>query len=251
MTAMSAQRSGWLRLGAVPLLATGLLGLAACSDDEEPEEEPTTPAPTTQEPTAQDRLDQAREVLTDAGSVHLVMAGEGLPEELDAYILAAEGSGTIEPPAFEGTITAKISGIQADVPTVALDGRLHVKLPFTPGYVSTSPEDLNVPDPARLFDVDDGVVSLLTKTEDAEFGDQSRQGREIVQQVTGTLPGQAIVDLLTVGDPDGTFDVTYGLVEEDWEVRTVTLTGPFYPSAESTYTLTLDQYGTPVTVTAP
>ncbi|MDQ3526323.1 MAG: LppX_LprAFG lipoprotein, partial [Actinomycetota bacterium] len=114
-----------------------------------------------------------------------------------------------------------------------------------------SPEALNVPDPAQLFDVDAGVVSLLSKTDDAEFGEQSREGREIVQEVTGTLPGQAIIDLLNVGEDTATFEVTYALVEEDWQVRTVTLTGPFYPQAESTYTVTLDQYGEPVTVTAP
>ncbi|MDQ3384376.1 MAG: LppX_LprAFG lipoprotein [Actinomycetota bacterium] len=235
------------RIGALVIPVVGLLGLGACSDDE-PDEVPTE---TTQAPTAQDRLEQAREVLTEAGSVHLTMVGENLPEELDAYVISADGSGTMEPPAFEGTITAKVAGIQADVPTVAVDDQLYVQLPFTPGYISTSPEALNVPDPAQLFDVDAGVVSLLSKTEDAEFGEQSREGREIVQEVTGTLPGQAIIDLLSVGDEEATFEVTYALVEEDWQVRTVTLTGPFYPQAESTYTVTLDQYGEPVTVTAP
>jgi lipoprotein LprG len=126
-----------------------------------------------------------------------------------------------------------------------------VQLPFTPGYITTSPEDLNVPDPAKLFDVEEGVVSLLTTTEDPEFGEQSREGREIVQQITGTLPGQAVVDLLGVGDAQGSFEVTYGLVEETWEARAVTITGPFYPPAESTYALTLDDYGAPVDITAP
>ncbi len=45
--------------------------------------------------------------------------------------------------------------------------------------------------------------------------------------------------------------MVYGLVEESWEARTVTLTGPFYPPAESTYTVTLDDYGVPVEITAP
>jgi lipoprotein LprG len=171
------------------VVAVAVLGLAACSgDDDEPE--PTDgAAQTTAEPTPEDRLEQAREVLTDAGSVSLTMEGSDLPEDLDSYIIKAVGSGSMEPPAFEGTITAKVQGIQADVPTVAVDGDLYVQLPFTPGYITTSPEDLNVPDPAKLFDVEEGVVSLLTTTEDPEFGEQSREGREIVQQITGTLPG--------------------------------------------------------------
>jgi lipoprotein LprG len=229
------------------LVAAAALALSACSGDEPEVEEQTA----TQAPTAEDRLEQARVVLTEAGSVALTLTGSDLPEDVDSLVISAEGSGTMEPPAFEGTITAKVQGIQAEVPTVAVDDQLYVQLPFTPGYITTTPEDLNVPDPARLFDPEAGVVSLLSQTEGAAFGEQTRQESEILQQVSGTLPGQAIVDLLNVGDADASFEVVYGLVEESWEVRTVSITGPFYPPATSTYALTLDAYGEPVEVTAP
>ena len=248
MSSLHTGRGRGRALAAAVSLAA-LLGTAACSGDDEPDTD--DPVETTEAPTPEDRLAQAREVLTDAGSVSLEMTGSNLPEDLDNYIIKAVGSGTMDPPAFEGTITANVSGIQADVPTIAFAGELHVQLPFTPDYITTKPEDLNVPDPAKLFDPEEGIVSLLTTTEDAAFGDQSREGREIVQQVTGTLPGQAVVDLLGVGDAEGTFEVTYGLVEESWEARTVTITGPFYPPADSTYALTLDDFGTPVTIEAP
>lgn len=209
------------------------------------------PAPTTQPPTAADRLEQARGVLVHAGSVHLTLTGTDLPEDESSYIISAVGDGTMEPPAFTGTITAKLAGIQADVPTVALDGELWVKLPFAPAHVRTSPEDLNVPDPATLLDPESGLVGLLPQTQDPQFGERARVGAETVQQITGTLPGEAVTDLLHVGDAGSSFEVTYGLVEEDWQVRTVEITGPFYPPATSTYTVTLDSYGAPVTVTRP
>ncbi|WP_109471023.1 LppX_LprAFG lipoprotein [Ornithinimicrobium cavernae] len=221
------------------------VGLAACSGDDEPD----TDSATTTEITAADRLAQAHAILAEAGSVHLVLEGVDLPES--AIVLKAEGSGTMDPPAFDGSITAKVSGIQADVPTIAVDDTLYVKLPFAPDYISTTPEELNVPDPARLFDVDTGLAGLLTMTEGAAFGEQARVGAEVTQQVTGTVPGQAVVDLLHVGDAEQDFTVDYGLVEESWEVRTVQITGPFYPPDDATYTVTLDQYGEPVTVTAP
>lgn len=226
----------------------GLLGLAACSDDE-----PSGPdeAAATTEPTPQDRLDQAHEVLSSAGSVSLGMVGSSLPEDKSAYVIGAKGDGTLEPAAFEGTITAKIAGIQADVPTVAVDDKLYLKLPFTGRYVDTDPDSLNVPDPAGLFDLDTGLVSLLKKTDNPQFGEQTRAGADVVQEVSGTVPGVLIVDLLNAGQRDAEFDVVYGLVEESWEARTVTLTGPFYPPAESTYTVTLDDYGVPVEITAP
>lgn len=232
---------------AVVALAAAL-ALTACSDDEEPA---TDDAATTTEPTAQDRLTQAQGVLTDAGSVSLLMEGTDLPEGQNAYIISADGAGTLEPPAFEGVIIAQLSGVQAEVPTIAVDDALYVELPFTSRYVETDPADLGVPDPAQLFDVETGLVGLLGQTEGAEFGEQTRAGSDVLRQVTGTLPGDAVADLLYVGDREADFDVVYGLVEESWEVRTVTVTGPFYPSVETTYTLTLDDYGDPVEITAP
>ncbi len=247
MSCRTARRGSCSHVWTAGLIAAALTSVAACSDEGERQtEEEATVAPT-----AQDRLDEAYDVLAEAGSVSLILEGSDLPEEESAYVIKADGSGTTTPPAFDGTITAKIAGVQADVPTVAVDGELFVKLPFSPIFTSVSPESLNVPDPARLFDPEVGVVSLLSQTDSAEFGDQSRVGSEIVQQISGALSGELIVDLLNVGTDDGEFDVVYGLIEDDWEVRTVTLTGEFYPPATSTYTLTMDDYGVPVTVTAP
>ena len=60
-----------------------------------------------------------------------------------------------------------------------------------------------------------------------------------------------IRDSFKIGDRNGSFDVTYGLTDGD-ELRQVTLTGPFFGAGtSSTYVLTLDQYGEPVTITAP
>jgi lipoprotein LprG len=227
------------------VLAALVLGASACSDSSQESEQ------TQDEPTAQDRLDEAHTVLGEAGSVSLLLEGSDLPEEESAYVITADGAGTTDPPAFDGTITAKLSGVQADVPTIAVDDELYVKLPFSPGFISTDPDELGVPDPARLFDSEVGVASLLQQTQAAEFGEQRRAGQEVVQQVNGRLKGEHIVDLLNVGARDSEFDVVYGLVEDDWQVRTVRLTGEFYPPATSTYTLTLDDYGDPVTVTAP
>lgn len=227
-------------------ITAGLL-LGACSDDgEEGGDEQTS-----QEPTAQEVLDRAAEVLVEAGTVSLSLTGEDLPDEVTSLIVDAEGSGTMDPPAFEGTITARLAGISANVPTIAVDGSLYVQLPYTPTMVETDPASLNVPDPANLFDPETGLVGLLGQTEDAEFGGESRVGSDVVQEISGSLPGQAVTDLLLVGDSASAFAVTYGVVEESEQVRTVRLTGPFYPPAESTYLVTLDDYGAPVTITAP
>lgn len=238
--------AGHRRSLAAIVAVAALLGTAACSDDDN---EGTNGEESAEEPTAADRLEEAHATLAGAGSLRLVLEGVDLPDS--AIIIKASGSGTMDPTAFDGTITAKVSGVQADVPTIAVDDTLYVQMPFTNSYMSTSPEDLGVPDPARLFDVDNGLASLLTQTEDPEFGEPTRSGSEVLQPITGTVPGDSVVDLLYVGDADENFDVEYGLVEESWEVRTVEITGPFYPPDDATYVVTLDQYGEPVSVTAP
>lgn len=227
--------------------AAVLLATAACSN-EEPEAEPGDPSQAP--PTAQDRLEEAREALASTPSVQLLLEGTDIPRS-EGAVVRAEGVGTTDPPAFDGVIKASISGIQADVDTVAIGPDLWVKMPFTPSHIKTTAATMGVPDPARLFDPNEGVVALLSQTEGAEFGDQSRHRQEILQQVTGTLPGAAVTDLLVVGDAEADYQVTYGLVEEGWELRTVVLTGPFFPPEESTYTLTLDGYGETVEITAP
>ncbi len=245
-----AQRhTRWARALVIGAAGMGMLTLAACSGDEDPDAPDDVAA--TSEPTPQDRLDQAYDTLSSAGSISLGMVGSDLPESESAYVISATGAGTLEPAAFDGTITAMIAGIQADVPAIAVDDRLYLELPFTGRYVDTDPDSLNVPDPAGLLDVDIGLVSLLQKTENPQFGEQTRAGADVVQEVSGTVPGDLIVNLLNAGRPDAQFDVVYGLVEETWETRTVTLSGPFYPPAESTYIVTLDDYGVPVEITAP
>lgn len=247
MTRLSSRHTRHFRVPASAFALGALLAVAGCSDDGDDAATTSTPPP----PTAADCLEQAHDVVVGAGSLRLSMTGSDLPEDEKNYIISAVGSGTMEPPAFDGTITAKVAGVQADVPAVALDGELWVKLPYVPSHVKTDPADLGVPDPATLFSPETGLVSLLEDTEDPQFGKRARAGEEIVQEVVGTLPGQAVTDLLYVGDAASPFDVTYGLVEESWQVRTVTITGPFYPPASSTYTVTLDSYGAPVTVTRP
>jgi lipoprotein LprG len=78
-----------------------------------------------------------------------------------------------------------------------------------------------------------------------------RQGSEVLSTIKGSLPGKAVTDLFLIGDSSGTFSVTYGLTDSQ-ELRQVVITGPFFGAGTtSTYTLTLDQYGQPVTISKP
>lgn len=199
-----------------------------------------------------------------ATSLHLTLRSAGIPDSATG-VLAAEGSGT-HAPAFKGTLDARISGLQAKVDVVALGNVLYLKLPFTTKFAPIDPKTYNAPNPAQLFATEGGITSLITATTNPVEGKPTRAGGDVLRTITGKLPGDSVVKLLNIGDATKTFDVTYGITDPGGELRTVTMTGPFYQGATSTpatstpatsnpvvstYVLTLDKYGAPVEISKP
>jgi lipoprotein LprG len=186
--------------------------------------------------------------------MHLTLSSSGIPASVNG-VLSGDGTGT-HAPAFKGTLGARISGFEAKVDVVAIENLLYVKLPFTTQFVQADPKTYNAPDPAQLFATSGGISSLLTDTVNPVEGPKIRVGPDVLKTITGTLPGTSVVKLLNIGDPAKSFNVKYGLTDPGGELRTVTMTGPFFGGATSTpvtstYTLTLDKYGAPVEISKP
>jgi lipoprotein LprG len=224
---------------ALPMVAA----LAACGGSDKAQV--TTPA---------QQLAAAKAKADAAPSMHLTLRSSGIPASANG-VLGADGSGT-HAPAFKGTLDVRISGFGAKVEVVSLDKLLYLKLPFTTEFVPADPKEYNAPDPAQLFATQGGVTSLLTATTNPVEGTKTRLGPEVLKTITGTLPGTSVAKLLNVGDATKTFKVTYGITDPGGELRTVTMTGPFYKGATSTpaastYMLTLDKYGAPVEISKP
>ena len=231
------------RLAAAALAALCLVSTAACSGDG------GTSTPTQANPSATERLASAKAAVDKATSVHLVLASKDVPQGSNG-IISADGVGA-HPPAFKGTFKVRLGGVEADAEITSVNGSVYAKLPFLPVTQKVDPKTLGVPDPATLFSTDAGLTSLLTKTTSPTIAGQARAGSEVLTTITGTIPGPAVVDLFLIGDRAGSFAATYGLTDTD-ELRTVSITGPFFGTGtSSTYLLTLDQYGKPVTITAP
>ena len=222
------------------LLLTG--ALAGCSSDA------ASPNPTSGV-SAAEALAAVKAKVDAASSVHLTLAGKGLPDRVSG-VVSADGVGT-HAPAFKGTLQVKVNGTQAATDVVAVGGKVYVKLPFTTISTAVDPATLGAPNPAQLFAVDNGITALLTATQNPVAGERTRKGNEVLRTYSGTLSGAQVADLLVVGDRATTFRATYGVTDPGGELRTVELTGRFYPGADSTYDLTLDKYGEPVEITKP
>ena len=231
------------KFAATGLAALLAVGLSGCSGDG------GQSGPTQRELTAAERLSAAKKTLDAAPSVHLALTSEGVPQNASG-VVSADGWGA-HPPAFKGTFKVSLKGIQADAQVTSVDGEVWAKLPFVPGTNKVDPKTFGIPDPAVLFSPDKGLTNLLPATASPTLGRQTRKGSEVLTTITGTVPGSAVADLFLIGDRNGTFEATYALTKDN-QLREVGLVGPFFGSATtSTYTLTLDQYGQPVTITKP
>jgi lipoprotein LprG len=222
------------------LLAVLCAVLAGCSDDSGSDSDKTP----------EEALAQAKETLDETSGVKLTLSTDGLPDGVTG-IEKAEGTAT-HAPAFDGKITVVLSGQAIEVPVVAVDDKVHVQLPLTPGWQEIDPAEYGAPDPAQLMSPDRGFSALLSSTTDLEEGESVRGGEdnsEVLTEYTGKVTGDIVQNVIPTASGD--FDVTYEITD-DGELRSAKLTGVFYTDSESmTYTIEFDDYGTEKDITAP
>lgn len=225
---------------AAAALVAALATVGGCTGGDDSQQRELTPV---------QRLAAAKTTLDQASTVHLTLTSQGVPSGASG-VTAADGVGA-HPPAFKGTFKVTLRGIPADAELTSVGGEVWAKLPFVPGTTKIDPKTFGIPDPAALFSPDKGLTNLLPQTQSPTAGAQTRKGSEVLTPISGTLPGRAVHDLFMTGDPNGTFQATYSLTAAN-QLRDVTLTGPFFGSGStSTYSLSLDQYNKPATITKP
>ena len=229
-----------LLAAAAPLVAGLVVALAGCSGDPAaaPQQSPT------------EQLAAAKAAFDTAKTVQLDLTSRDVPPRENG-VTRAKGAGVISTtePKFQGTITGTIKGLAGTIDVIAIGADTYLKF-FTPDYRPTDFETLNAPNPAMFFDPATGISALLPQTANPKDDGKARAGTEVLDKISGTLPGSSIEDLFHLGDGTGTYAVSYGLTDAD-QLRTATLTGPFFPGVQATYVVKLTDYGTPVEITSP
>lgn len=195
-------------------------------------------------------LKTARQKLADTSGVALTLDTGDLPGGVQGVKSAA---GTVtNAPGFVGNLTVVLSAGSFPVPVIAIGGKVYAQIPLTPGYSEINPSEYGAPDPAQLTSADNGLPAILGATTDPEVGDQVRGGPDnnvVLTTYTGTVPGAAAAHLIP--GAAGDFKASYG-IDSQGELRQAELTGVFYKGSPSmSYTLTLDDYGTTKSITAP
>jgi lipoprotein LprG len=196
-------------------------------------------------------LASAKQQLDATPGFDFALSTDELPDGASG-ILNAEGTGMHQPQAFDGTLTVRFSGLNAEVPVISTGGRVFAKVPpLQTRWSEIEPADYDAPDPAALLDPDQGISAWLTEAEDVEAGDRVRDGGTVVTPYTARLPGRAVAAAIPTAVRSSTFDAEFR-IDEDGRMVGGTFTGPFYPeTGDVTYDLTISGYGTDREITAP
>ncbi|HWG73925.1 MAG TPA: LppX_LprAFG lipoprotein [Acidimicrobiales bacterium] len=205
-------------------------------------------APATVSPPA--LLADARQVVNRTSAVHFDLTSENIPP---AGTTLQGGQGDLaRPDQLRGTFQVAVDGLPASVKLIEVGGKFYAELPFAGRYQVTDPAKFGLGDPAQLLNPDTGVSRLLTGLRDPKSSGEHRVAGEVLEEVSGTVPGTDVSGLLPDVDTTKAVVLVLGIDPTSHQVRQVEVTGPFASdTTESTYIVTLTNYGERVDVTAP
>ncbi|MCW2770777.1 MAG: hypothetical protein JWR27_2210 [Aeromicrobium sp.] len=195
------------------------------------------------------RLATAKKTLDGAETITISLSTPSLPDGITG-LLSATGKGN-HSPAFDGKVKVVTGGASLGADVIAVDGKVYAKTGLAPVFLTIDPASLKAPDPASLLSTDDGISQILVKTQKLEEDGRTRDGKDILTTIKGTLPGDVVRTIIPSAAADETFTVAYRLDDDD-DLRDATLAGQFYPSGgKVTYTVALATSDVPVTIKAP
>lgn len=197
----------------------------------------------------QARLTEAKAAIDGAETITISLSTEKLPSGVTG-LLSAKGKGN-HSPAFDGKVKVVTGGTSLDADVIAVGGKVWAKTSFAPVFLTIDPASLKAPDPASLLAKDTGITQILAKTEKLTEGGKSRDGKDVLTTIKGTLPGSLVRDIIPSAAEDEAFAVTYR-IDDDNVLRDASLKGPFYPNGgDVTYTVKLTTSDTAVTIEPP
>ena len=222
-------------------LLLGVATLTACGGDK----------PAAKEEAPAKVLQTAKEKLDTASSWRMDLKTESVPKGGGNAVLAATGVGTHEPAAWEGDVKVVLGGINATVPIVAVDGKVHAKLPLTSSFAVINPAEYDAPNPVDFMDPDAGLSALLASMENPKKKGEARAGSKVVTIYEGTIPGATVKKIIPSASTDASYATTVN-IDDKGQVSTVSVTGPFFKdTGDVTYDLAFSDFDKDVTITAP
>jgi hypothetical protein len=194
-------------------------------------------------------LRRAKAAIDAAPSVHFTVTSQNVTGN-GTNITAGQGD-LARPDSLQGSFSVSIKGFNAAVKVVSKGGVFVAELPFQSKYAKADPASLGLTDPAQLLDPNRGLSNLLTIGTGAQSSGQERIAGELLDKVTSTVPGSSI-PVIPDNNPGQPVTLVAAINPKTSQVRQISLTGPFTSATtNSTFVVTLTNYGEGVTITLP
>jgi lipoprotein LprG len=195
-------------------------------------------------------LQQARTTLDAAPALHFALSSAHTPS--GGTVLVGGAGDVVRPDRFRGTLRVSLGGATVSVGVISVAGTVYLKAPLTPTYVRADPRKYGVSDPGKLLDPQSGLSRLLSEATEVRSAGRDRYAGEGLDEVTISLPGSVVQQVLTSADPSQPVTGRLGISPSSHELRVAVLTGPFLArGVMTTFTVVLDHYGEHVTISAP
>ncbi len=194
-------------------------------------------------------LAKAEQTVNATQSFHFVLTSSNVSSNGTNLV---GGSGNLErPDSLQGSFKVTISGLTATVKVAAVGSVFEAKLPLSNKFTKTNPADFGLEDPASLLSPSAGLIRLLNLGSGATAVNQKRVDGELLDTVSYQIPGKD-VPVLPDQNPSEPVDMTAAVDPSNFQLRSVTLVGPLTSAtSNSTYVVTLSDYGEHVTITLP
>lgn len=194
-------------------------------------------------------LSRAKQKVDSTQALHFVITSKDVAGN-GTNVTGGEGD-IARPASIKGTFQVSLGGFQVSVKIVAANGKFYAEAPFQTSYQLTDPQKYGIGNPASLIDKTQGLSSLLANIQDPRSEGQTRISGELLDKVTGDVPGTRIPSALPDSVPSKPVQVSVLVNAKSHEVRQFILTGPLTSPTNSTFTVTITNYGEPVHIDLP
>lgn len=199
---------------------------------------------------AKNLLNQGKAAIDNSQAFHFTLTTAGVPQGSGTTIVGGAGD-LARPDKLVGSFMVSVGGLQAAVKVAAGAGKFYAQLPFQKTYTATDPSSFGVANPAQLISPSGGLSSILSNTTETVSGGQTRVNGELLDVVSGSVPGTDIT-VLPDRDPSRPVAVKALISPSNHQVRQVVLTGPIETTVPSaSFTVTLTNYGEHVNLAIP
>jgi hypothetical protein len=195
-------------------------------------------------------LQRAKATADAASAVHFTIVGSNVaPNGIN--LTSGRGDLVRQPSSIQGTFSVTDDGFTLSASIVSVGSVFEAKLPLHAGYEKTDPASLGLTNPATLLDPNTGLTNLLAIAENPMAGPTERVNGELLDTVRYQVPGRSIPVIPDL-NPSQPVQMTVGIDPSNYQLRTVTMVGPFTSAtSDTTYVVTLTHYNEHVTITLP